>query len=97
MAICRSRLFAFSIKVNRFITDYTGLKGERALQLWNKFSKTLFKIHDKIDFYLFKMPPMFKYTAENIEILGRFFKGIKLDDNSKAVLELRSILVECNR
>jgi uncharacterized protein YecE (DUF72 family) len=81
--------FAFSIKVSRFITDYTGLKGERALQLWNKFSKTLFKIHDKIDFYLFKIPPTFKYTAENLEIVGRFFKGIKLDNNSKAVLEFR--------
>jgi hypothetical protein len=34
------------------------------------------------------MPPTFKYTAENLEIVNRFFKGIKLD-NSKAVLEFR--------
>ena len=49
--------FIFSIKVNRYITDYTRLKGERALQLWDKFSKTLYRIQDKIDFWLFKMPP----------------------------------------
>jgi len=30
--------FTFSIKVSRYITDYTRLKGESAV--WNKFSKT---------------------------------------------------------
>ena len=30
----------FSIKVNRYITDYTRLKGEKALQIWYKFKKT---------------------------------------------------------
>lgn len=33
--------FTFSIKVSRYITDYVGLKGQKAIQLWNKFSKTL--------------------------------------------------------
>ena len=32
--------FTFSIKVSRYITDYTRLKGQRAAQLWKKFSKT---------------------------------------------------------
>lgn len=42
--------FTFSIKVSRYITDYVGLKGQKAIQLWNKFSKTLDRISDKIDF-----------------------------------------------
>lgn len=50
--------FTFSIKVSRYITDYTRLKGESAVQLWNKFSKTLDRISDKIDFWLFKMPAL---------------------------------------
>jgi uncharacterized protein YecE (DUF72 family) len=83
--------FTFSIKVNRYITDYTQLKGERALQLWNKFSKTLYKIHDNIDFWLFKMPPSFKYTLENLETVSKFFSAIKLNsnNNNKAVIEFR--------
>ena len=36
--------FTFSIKVNRSITDYTGLKRERAFQLWNIFRRTLDRI-----------------------------------------------------
>ena len=81
--------FTFSIKVNRYITDYTRLKGEKAVQLWYKFAKTLDKIKDKIDFWLFKMPPSFKYIPENLETLRKFFNDIKLDNNSKAVLEFR--------
>ena len=42
--------FTFSIKVNRYITDDTRLKGEKALQIWYKFKKTLDTIDDKIDF-----------------------------------------------
>ena len=48
--------FTFSIKVSHYITDYARLKGQTAVQLWNKFSKTLDKISDKIEFWLFKMP-----------------------------------------
>jgi uncharacterized protein YecE (DUF72 family) len=64
--------FTFSIKVNRYITEYTELKGEKALQSWYKFSKTLNKISDNIDFWLFKMQPSFKYTFENLEIVRKF-------------------------
>jgi len=80
--------FTLSIKVSRYITDYARLKGESAVQLWNKFSKTLDRISDKIDFWLFKMPPSFKYTLENLEILRKFIKNIGLENN-KAVLEFR--------
>lgn len=46
--------FTFSINVSRYIIDYAKLKGETAVQLWYKFSKTLDRISDKIDFWLFK-------------------------------------------
>jgi uncharacterized protein YecE (DUF72 family) len=69
------------------------LKGEKAIQSWYKFSKTLYKINDKIDFWLFKMQPSFKYTLENLEIVSKFFSQIKLlnhnNSNHKAVIEFR--------
>ena len=82
------RHFTFSIKVSRYITDYVGLRGQKALQLWDKFSKTLDRISDKIDFWLFKMPPSFKYNFDNLEIVRDFFNngGLK---NNKAVIEFR--------
>ncbi|MGB7678796.1 MAG: DUF72 domain-containing protein [Nitrososphaeraceae archaeon] len=41
-----------------------------------------------MDFWLFKMPPPFKYTLENLEIVRKFFKNTGRDNN-KAVLEFR--------
>jgi uncharacterized protein YecE (DUF72 family) len=79
--------FTFSIKVNRYITDYTRLKGEKALEIWYKFKKTLVRIDDRIDFWLFKMPPSFKHTSENLQTVSKFFSEIKL--NNKAVIEFR--------
>jgi len=61
------------------------LKGEKALQLWYEFTKTVDRINDKIDFWLFKMPPSFR--TENLEIVSKFFSKIKL--NNKAVIEFR--------
>jgi uncharacterized protein YecE (DUF72 family) len=65
------------------------LKGEKAIQSWYKFSNALYKINDKIDFWLFKMQPSFKYTLENLEIVSKFFSQIKLLNNHKAVIEFR--------
>jgi uncharacterized protein YecE (DUF72 family) len=79
--------FTFSIKVNRYITDYTRLRGEKALQLWYKFTKMLERINHKIDFWLFKMPPSFKYTSENLQTMNKFFDDTKLEN--KAVIEFR--------
>ena len=92
MAVHCSKLFHF-IKVNRYITHYAGLKGERAIESWYKFSKTLYTINDKIDFWLFKMQPSFKYTLENLEIVSNFFSQIKLlnpsNSHYKIVIEFR--------
>lgn len=83
--------FSFSIKVNRSITDYLRLKGDRAVDLWNRFSKTLEGIYDKIDFWLFKMPKTFRYTEQNLETVRVFFEKSALTKDSKtsAVIEFR--------
>jgi uncharacterized protein YecE (DUF72 family) len=85
------RNFTFSIKVNRTITNYLRLKGDRALNLWNRFSKTLEGIYDKIDFWLFKMPPTFRYTDQNLETVRVFFQKSALtkDSRVKSVVEFR--------
>lgn len=64
------------------------MKGEKALQLWEKFSKTLYKIYDRIDFWVFKMPPLFKYSPENLQIVRNFFNKTKLNNN-ESVIEFR--------
>jgi uncharacterized protein YecE (DUF72 family) len=45
-------------------------------------------MQDKIDFWLFKMPPSFKYTSENLGTVRQFFNKIKLGNN-EAVIEFR--------
>jgi uncharacterized protein YecE (DUF72 family) len=55
--------------------------------LWYKFSNTLDRLSNNIDFWLFKMPPSFKYSLENLQTVREFFNNIKL--NNKAVLEFR--------
>jgi uncharacterized protein YecE (DUF72 family) len=55
--------------------------------LWTKFSKTLEKINQKIEFWLFKMPPSFKHTSENLYTVSSFFSNTQLKNN--AVIEFR--------
>jgi uncharacterized protein YecE (DUF72 family) len=85
--------FTFSIKVNRSITDYLRLRGERALELWNRFTKSLEGIYNNIDFWLFKMPRIYRYTEENLQIVRTFFDKTGLSNNSngsiRAVIEFR--------
>ena len=79
--------FKFSIKVNKAITHYTRLKGNKSIKLWRSFRKTLEPIHDKIAFWLFQMPSSFKFNEENMERLRTFGRDAILDKN--AVLEFR--------
>jgi uncharacterized protein YecE (DUF72 family) len=79
--------FRFSIKVNRAITHYTRLKGEKSIDLWRNFRKTLEPIQDRIAFWLFQMPSTFKFSHENMERLRTFEKNADLDEN--AILEFR--------
>jgi uncharacterized protein YecE (DUF72 family) len=73
--------FEFSIKVNRAITHYTRLRGEKSIELWKNFKKTLEPIQDRIAFWLFQMPSTFKSTQENIETLRIFERNAELGEN----------------
>lgn len=79
--------FRFSIKVHRSITHYTRLKGNKSINLWKRFKKSLEPIEDKISFWLFQMPSTFKFSQENIDRLRTFRNKADLED--KAVIEFR--------
>lgn len=88
--------FTFSIKVHRSITHYNRLKGKRSVELWQRFRKTLEPIIEKIDFWLFQMPPGYKYNQENMNRISTFFEDIArpvMKDNSNkdnnTVIEFR--------
>jgi len=66
--------FMFSIKVHRSITHYTRLKGNKSVQLWKRFKKSVGPIEDKVLFWLFQMPSTFKFNQENLERLTIFCK-----------------------
>lgn len=79
--------FMFSIKVHRSITHYTRLKGNKSVQLWKRFKKSMEPIEDKVLFWLFQMPSTFKFNEENLERLTIFANKAEL--NNKAVMEFR--------
>jgi uncharacterized protein YecE (DUF72 family) len=79
--------FKFSIKVHRSITHYTRLKGNKSIDLWKRFKKSLEPIERKINFWLFQMPSSFVYNEENIERIKTFKSKAKL--NNRAVMEFR--------
>lgn len=81
--------FRFSIKVNRAITHYTRLNGNKSIDLWRNFKKTLEPIQKRIAFWLFQMPSTFKFDHENMERLRRFVKNANLDRS--AVFEFRDV------
>jgi uncharacterized protein YecE (DUF72 family) len=79
--------FTFSIKVHRAITHFSKLKKDRSFELWERFRRSLEPLEDKIDFWLFQMPPSYKYKQENLGAIKDFFEGINL--GNKAVVEFR--------
>lgn len=79
--------FRFSIKVHRSITHYTRLKGNKSVNLWKRFKKSLEPIDDRISFWLFQMPSTFKFSQENIDRLRTFKNNADLKD--EAVIEFR--------
>ncbi len=82
--------FDFSIKVNRSITHYVRLKGEKALDLWRRFSSILLKdkiLEPKISFFLFQLPSDFAPSEENIGTLRSFFE--EADLGNRAAIEFR--------
>ena len=78
--------FTFSIKVHRSITHYNRMKG-KSYQLWERFRSTLSLIEKNIDFWLFQMPPNYKYSKENLQTIRNFLDRISM--RKKAVVEFR--------
>jgi uncharacterized protein YecE (DUF72 family) len=73
--------FRFSIKVHRAITHYTRLKGNKSINLWRQFIKSVEPIEDRIAFWLFQMPSTFRFNDENIERLRTFKRNAELNDS----------------
>ena len=77
--------FDFSIKVHQSITHRSRL-GPGAMKLWERFSKTLKPLEEKIAFYLFQFPSSFKATEENLRRIRSFAENL---EPGKIVFEFR--------
>jgi uncharacterized protein YecE (DUF72 family) len=78
--------FTFSIKVHRSITHYTRLKG-RSYELWQRFRSLLSPLENRIDFWLFQLPPDYKFNNKNLQTIQCFIHRTQL--SNKAVTEFR--------
>lgn len=86
--------FTFSIKVHRSITHYNRLKGKRPVELWERFRKTLEPVIEKIDFWLFQMPPNYKYNQENMDRIRSFFTDIVRPANKGNIINDSNYVIE---
>jgi uncharacterized protein YecE (DUF72 family) len=64
------------------------MKGRKSYQLWERFKGSLSPLEKKIDFWLFQMPPDYKYNEENLHTIGNFLDRTSL--RNKAVVEFRN-------
>jgi len=78
--------FRWSVKVNRLITHVFKFS-ERAFQTWKKFEKLFEPLKERIDFFLFQLPPIL--TPKSAERIEAFYKKTKLEE--KFALEWRNI------
>lgn len=80
--------FRWAIKVNRLVTHASRFS-ERAVEYWSRF-KELFEVMDeKIEFFLFQLPPSSTPTQSFIDRLEKFIAQIKL--GQRFALEYRNI------
>jgi uncharacterized protein YecE (DUF72 family) len=68
----KSKDLRWSVKTHRSITHLRRLKPE-ALNTWEKFRERFKPLEDKIDFYLFQLPPNFSCKGENLSGIERFY------------------------
>ena len=61
------------IKVNRIITHLHRLN-EKSYETWEKFRNLFSPMEEKIDYYLFQMPPNFKEFERILEFVKKFGK-----------------------
>jgi uncharacterized protein YecE (DUF72 family) len=64
------------------------MKGRRSYQIWKRFKESLSPLERKTDFWLFQMPPDYKYNEENLDTIGNFLDRTSL--GNKAVVEFRN-------
>lgn len=76
----------FSIKVHRKITHLLKMK-EDAIEVFKDFRNLFSPLEEKIDFYLFQLPPSF--GIENYEKIENFFKNF--EEKRKFVIEFRNL------
>lgn len=77
----------WAIKVNRLVTHVYKLN-DKAFDVWNKFRELFAPMDDLIDFYLFQLPPILRFTENVRSRLEMFAK--KGDIASKIAIEGRS-------
>ena len=80
--------FRWAIKVNRLITHIYRFN-EKALNTWIKFQKLFKSLNDKIDFYLFQLPPNAIPKEYFVKRLEKFIKEVNLEE--KFALEWRNL------
>lgn len=70
----------WSVKVNRYITHVKRLKD---VESWERFERVLMELNPR--FYLFQMPPTFKFNEENLMRVKKFEKLV----GDKMAIEFR--------
>ena len=78
----------WAIKVNRFVTHVFKL-GDRAYQTWMKFKKLFEPLDDKIDFYLFQLPPSLEPSEKYVQRIEKFVSKCELGE--RFALEWRNM------
>jgi len=78
--------FRWSIKVNRLITHVFKFS-EKAFESWKKFEKIFEPLKDKIEFFLFQLPPIL--TPRSAKRIESFYRKTKLEE--RFALEWRNI------
>lgn len=76
----------WAIKVNRLITHRLKF-GEKAFSLWRKFRALFMPLEDRIDFYLFQLPPFMKSNFSGK--IENFFRKTGLHE--RFALEVRNL------
>jgi len=72
----------WSVKVNRYITHIKRLKD---VESWEKFQKLMDELNPR--FYLFQMPPTFKFNEENVKRVKEFEKIV----GKRMAIEFRDV------
>jgi len=79
--------FRWSVKVSRFVTHVFKFS-DRAFETWKKFERLFAPLDDKVDFYLFQLPPYLAPTQRNVERIEKFVRKTNL--NERFALEWRN-------